>query len=143
MYRFRVARLWSTPSSADTSIWRPGLRLDMLPNCSQAPSAPSPSPLRSAIRNFPTCRPTWRAVSPDLSLPIGSAFSCRGKLRETIAVKLNETVEAVVREPDVQTRLRSLLMEPRYGDRPSTETFFKEELAQWANMTRAIGLVEK
>jgi tripartite-type tricarboxylate transporter receptor subunit TctC len=66
-----------------------------------------------------------------------------GKTAETIAVKLNEAVEAVIREPDVQARLRSLLMEPRYGDRPSTETFFKEELAQWANMTRAIGLAEK
>ena len=66
-----------------------------------------------------------------------------GKTAETIAVKLNETIEAVIREPDVQARLRSLLMEPRHGDRPSTESFFKEELGRWANMTRVIGIAEK
>ncbi len=66
-----------------------------------------------------------------------------GKTAETIALRLNESIQAAIGEPEVQARLRSLLMEPRYGDRASTETFFKEELAQWANMTRAIGIAEK
>jgi tripartite-type tricarboxylate transporter receptor subunit TctC len=66
-----------------------------------------------------------------------------GKTDEAIAVKLNEAIGAVIREPEVQARLRSLLMEPRYGDRAGTQAFFKEELAKWADMTKAVGLAEK
>lgn len=66
-----------------------------------------------------------------------------GKTDEAVAVKLNEAIDVVIREPEVQARLRSLLMEPRYGDRAATQAFFKEELAKWADMTKAVGLAEK
>jgi tripartite-type tricarboxylate transporter receptor subunit TctC len=62
---------------------------------------------------------------------------------EPIAVKLNEAIDAVTREPQIVERIRSLLMEPRYADRPTTDKLFKEEVAQWAKMTRAIGIAEK
>lgn len=66
-----------------------------------------------------------------------------GKTDQAVAVKLNEAIDAVIREPEVQARLRSLLMEPRYADHAGTQAFFKQELAKWADMTRAIGLAEK
>jgi len=65
------------------------------------------------------------------------------KTAEPIAIRLNEAIDAVIREPEVQARLTSLQMEPLYGDRASAQAFFKDELAKWATMVQAIGLAEK
>ena len=66
-----------------------------------------------------------------------------GKTAEPIAVTLNEAIDAMLREPEVQTRLEALQMEPRYGDHAGAQAFFKQELEKWAGMVRAIGIAEK
>jgi tripartite-type tricarboxylate transporter receptor subunit TctC len=66
-----------------------------------------------------------------------------GKTPEPIAVRLNEAVDAVMREPAVQARLAPLQMQTRYGDRAGTDAYFKDEVAKWAKMAQAIGVAEK
>jgi tripartite-type tricarboxylate transporter receptor subunit TctC len=66
-----------------------------------------------------------------------------GKTPEPIAVRLNEAVDAIMREPEVQARLAPLQMQTRHGDRPRTEAYFKDEVARWAKMAQAIGLGEQ
>jgi tripartite-type tricarboxylate transporter receptor subunit TctC len=64
-----------------------------------------------------------------------------GKTPEPIAVRLNEAIDAVMREPEVLARLAPLQMQTRYGDRAGTEAYFKDEVAKWAKMAEAIGLM--
>jgi tripartite-type tricarboxylate transporter receptor subunit TctC len=66
-----------------------------------------------------------------------------GKTPEPIAVKLNEGIDAVMREPEVLARLAPLQMQTRHGDRAATEAYFKDEVAKWAKMAQAIGLAEQ
>jgi tripartite-type tricarboxylate transporter receptor subunit TctC len=66
-----------------------------------------------------------------------------GRTEEAIATRLNEAIDAAIREPEVRERLTSLQMQVRYGDRAKVEALFKDEVANWAKMTRAIGSAEK
>jgi tripartite-type tricarboxylate transporter receptor subunit TctC len=66
-----------------------------------------------------------------------------GKTAEPIAVRLNEAIDAVLRDPEVQARLNALQMEPRYSDHASAQAFFKQELEKWAKMVQATGIAEK
>jgi tripartite-type tricarboxylate transporter receptor subunit TctC len=66
-----------------------------------------------------------------------------GKTAETITIRLNEAIDAAIREPAVQARLKSLEMEPRHGDQAGAQAYFKEELVKWTRMVQAIGIAEK
>ena len=66
-----------------------------------------------------------------------------GRTEEAIATRLNRTIDAAVREPEVHERLKAMQMQTRYGDRASVEALFKEEVANWARMAQAIAGVEK
>jgi tripartite-type tricarboxylate transporter receptor subunit TctC len=63
-----------------------------------------------------------------------------GKTPEPVAIKLNETIDAIMREGEVLARLAPLQMQTRYADRAGTEAYFKDEVARWAKMAEAIGL---
>lgn len=63
-----------------------------------------------------------------------------GKTPEPVAIKLNETIDAIMREGEVLARLAPLQMQTRYADRVGTEAYFKDEVARWAQMAEAIGL---
>jgi tripartite-type tricarboxylate transporter receptor subunit TctC len=63
-----------------------------------------------------------------------------GKTPEPIAVKLNETIDAIMREGEVLARLEPLQMQTRYADRAATDAYYKDEVARWARMAQAIGL---
>ena len=61
------------------------------------------------------------------------------KTSDAIAAKLNATINDVMREPEVKSRLASQHMQVRYADRSASAAYFKSEVASWAKMVAASG----
>ena len=57
-----------------------------------------------------------------------------------IARKLNETIDGIVKQADIDQRLRALGFEPVQGSQADAAKLFNDEVAAWGKMVRAIGL---
>jgi tripartite-type tricarboxylate transporter receptor subunit TctC len=57
-----------------------------------------------------------------------------------IVRKLNETIDGIVKQADIDQRLRALGFEPVQGTQADAAKLFGDEVATWGRMVRAIGL---
>jgi tripartite-type tricarboxylate transporter receptor subunit TctC len=98
---------------------------------------------KDRLAQFPDVPTYTESGFPGLVVENWVGVFAPGKTPEPIAVKLNEAIDAVMREPEVLARLAPLQMQTRHGDRSGTEAYFKDEVAKWAKMAEAIGIAEK
>jgi tripartite-type tricarboxylate transporter receptor subunit TctC len=62
------------------------------------------------------------------------------KVDPAVAQKLNDAINAVVREPATEARLNTLTMQTRVRDLAASEAYFHAEIANWGKMVKAIGI---
>jgi tripartite-type tricarboxylate transporter receptor subunit TctC len=54
--------------------------------------------------------------------------------------KLNAEINAVMKDPDVLQRLKTIGFDPIIKNEAETVAYFKSEIANWGKMVRAVGI---
>src|SRR5262249_12924739 len=67
-------------------------------------------------------------------------FFAPAKTSDAIVIKLNKAIDDIIREPDVQNRLKVLHLQARYQAQPDAAAYFNTEVETWAKMLAAVGL---
>lgn len=67
-------------------------------------------------------------------------FFAPSKVSAEVAAKLNAEIDAIVKEPEVNARLKQLGFDPINGSQAEADTFFKSEVANWGKMVGTLGL---
>ena len=77
---------------------------------------------------------------PGFTASAWTGFFLPAKTPKEIAVKLNEAIAEVLKEPAVGAKLQELGFEPIYLDQKASDEMFRAEIGKWRTMIEAIGL---
>jgi tripartite-type tricarboxylate transporter receptor subunit TctC len=99
------------------------------------------SPSRnSAVPNVPTY---GEMGFPNVHTGSWVGFFAPAKTPDAVVTKLNAEINEVLKQPDVQEKLKSIGFDPIFKSHAETVAYFKEEVATWGKMVRAVGLAAK
>jgi tripartite-type tricarboxylate transporter receptor subunit TctC len=91
----------------------------------------------SALPNVPTYAETG---FPDFYSIIWVGFFAPAKTPDEIVVRLNNQINEILKEPEAQQKLRGTGFDPIIQSHAEATTQFKNDVASWGKMVRAIGL---
>ncbi len=94
----------------------------------------------AAIPNVPTLA---ESGFPDYYAASWVGFFVPAATDRQIAVKLNASINDVLRTPDVQARLEKIGLEVMVNDLAATAKFFQDEVAFWSKRVTTIGIKVK
>ena len=66
-------------------------------------------------------------------------FFAPAKTPDAVVAKLNAEINAIMREPEAQQKLKTIGFDVMIKGVADTSDYFKSEIAMWGKMTRAIG----
>jgi len=66
-------------------------------------------------------------------------FFAPAKTPDAVVAKLNAEINAIMREPEAQQKLKTIGFDVMIKGVAETSDYFKSEIAMWGKMTRAIG----
>jgi len=66
-------------------------------------------------------------------------FFAPAKAPEAVFAKLNAEINQIMREPEVQQKIKGIGFDPILKTQAEAADYFKSEVATWGKMTRAIG----
>jgi tripartite-type tricarboxylate transporter receptor subunit TctC len=92
------------------------------------------------LARFPDIPTYSEAGFPGFIALTWAGFFAPARTSDAIAMKLNSTINQILREPDVLTQLATFSMQARYATLPETEAYFRSEIATWAKMVGTLGL---
>jgi tripartite-type tricarboxylate transporter receptor subunit TctC len=96
----------------------------------------SPSRIK-AVPNVPTYA---EMGSPNVHSGTWVGFFVPTKTPDAVVLKLNGAINDILKLPEVQERLTAMGFEAMIRNQPETDAYFKNEVATWAKMVRAVGL---
>jgi tripartite-type tricarboxylate transporter receptor subunit TctC len=70
-------------------------------------------------------------------------FFVSAKTKDDVAAKLNAVINEVLKEPDVQKRLKDMGFEPNPAPLNEADAEFKKEITTWGQMVTSIGMAGK
>lgn len=77
---------------------------------------------------------------PAFSAASWVGFFVPAKTPPEVVTRLNATIDEIVKEPDVQARLKTLGFDAVTGSQAQAESLFKAEVAKWGRMVDTIGV---
>ncbi|MGA7486176.1 MAG: tripartite tricarboxylate transporter substrate binding protein [Xanthobacteraceae bacterium] len=97
--------------------------------------------LASATRNSAVPNvPTYGEMGfPNVYSGSWVGFFAPAKTPDAVVAKLNAEINAILKEPEVQQKLKTIGFDVMMKDRAEAEDYFKAEVASWGKMVRAIG----
>jgi tripartite-type tricarboxylate transporter receptor subunit TctC len=97
--------------------------------------------LASATRNSAVPNvPTYGEMGfPNVYSGSWVGFFAPAKAPELVFAKLNAEINEIMKEPEVQQKIRSIGFEPLLKTQAEAADYFGSEVATWGKMTRAIG----
>jgi tripartite-type tricarboxylate transporter receptor subunit TctC len=97
--------------------------------------------LASATRNSAVPNvPTYGEMGyPNVYSGSWVGFFAPAKTPDAVVVKLNAEINAIVREPEAQQKLKTIGFDVMIKNQAEVEQYFKDEVASWGKMVRAIG----
>ena len=90
----------------------------------------------SAVPNVPTY---GEMGFPDFHSGSWVGFFAPAKTPDAVVAKLNAEINQIMKEPDVQEKLKAIGFEAIVKNQAETVDYFRSEIANWGKMTRAIG----
>ena len=90
----------------------------------------------SAVPNVPTY---GEMGFPNVYSGSWVGFFAPAKAPEVVFAKLNAAINEIMKEPEVQQKIRTIGFEPLLKTQAEAADYFKSEVATWGKMTRAIG----
>lgn len=101
--------------------------------------------LASAVHNAAVPDvPTYGEMGfPDVSSGSWVGFFAPARTPDAVVAKLNAEINTIVREPEVQEKLKTVGFDVMIKSASETAAYFKSEVATWGKMTRAIGYVNE
>jgi len=111
----------------------------------------TPQIVQGTLRGIGLASPTRNAAVPDVptygemgfpDVYSGSwvAFFAPAKTPDAIVGKLNAEINAVMKDPEVLQRLKTIGFDPIIKNQAETAAYFKSEIANWGKMVRAVGI---
>jgi tripartite-type tricarboxylate transporter receptor subunit TctC len=102
------------------------------------------------LRGIGLASPTRNSAVPDVptygemgfpNVYSGSwvGFFAPAKTPDAVIARLNAEINAIVKEPEVQQKLKTIGFDVMIKTQAETEEYFRSEVATWGKMTRAIG----
>jgi tripartite-type tricarboxylate transporter receptor subunit TctC len=97
--------------------------------------------LASATRNSAVPDvPTYGEMGfPNIYSGSWVGFFAPAKTPDAVVAKLNAEINAIMREPEAQQKLKTIGFDVMIKGVAETSDYFKSEIAMWGKMTRAIG----
>jgi tripartite-type tricarboxylate transporter receptor subunit TctC len=97
--------------------------------------------LASATRNAAVPNvPTYGEMGfPDFYSGSWVGFFAPAKTPDAVVAKLNTEINAIMKEPEAQQKLKSIGFDVVIKSEPEATAYFKSEVTTWGKMTRAIG----
>jgi tripartite-type tricarboxylate transporter receptor subunit TctC len=97
--------------------------------------------LASATRNSAVPNvPTYGEMGfPNVYSGSWVGFFAPAKAPELVFGRLNAEINEIMKEPEVQQKIRSIGFEPLLKTQAEAADYFRSEVATWGKMTRAIG----
>jgi tripartite-type tricarboxylate transporter receptor subunit TctC len=96
------------------------------------------SPNRSpAVPNVPTY---GEMGTPNVYSGTWVGFFVPAKTPDAIVLKLNSSLNEIMKLADVQEKLKNIGFEAVIRNQADTDAYFKNEVTTWAKMVRAVGL---
>jgi tripartite-type tricarboxylate transporter receptor subunit TctC len=114
----------------------------------------TPHIVQKRLRGLGLASPTRNSAVPDVptygemgfpNVHSGSwvGFFVPAKTPQAAIEKLNSEINQIVKQADVQQRLKSVGFDPILKSLAETDAYFKGEVATWGKMVRAVGLQAK
>jgi tripartite-type tricarboxylate transporter receptor subunit TctC len=91
-------------------------------------------------RAFPDVPTLNESSLPGIDISGWNGFFAPAKIPRDIAAKLNGAINAVVKNPAVDQRMRQLAYEPYPVEFADAPAFFKNSIEAWARMIRLTGI---
>jgi tripartite-type tricarboxylate transporter receptor subunit TctC len=97
--------------------------------------------LASATRNAAVPNvPTYGEMGyPNVYSGSWVGFFAPAKTPDAVVAKLNTEINAIMREPEAQQKLKTIGFDVMIKSQAEVERYFKDEVASWGKMVRAIG----
>jgi tripartite-type tricarboxylate transporter receptor subunit TctC len=97
--------------------------------------------LASATRNSAVPNvPTYGEMGyPNVHSGSWVGFFAPAKTPDAVVAKLNAEINAIMREPEAQQKLKTIGFDVMIKNQAEVEQYFKDEVASWGKMVRAIG----
>jgi tripartite-type tricarboxylate transporter receptor subunit TctC len=97
--------------------------------------------LASATRNSAVPNvPTYGEMGyPNVYSGSWVGFFAPAKTPDAVVAKLNAEINAIMREPEAQQKLKTIGFDVMIKNQAEVEQYFKDEVASWGKMVRAIG----
>jgi tripartite-type tricarboxylate transporter receptor subunit TctC len=97
--------------------------------------------LASAARNSAVPNvPTYGEMGfPNVYSGSWVGFFVPAKTADAVVAKLNAEINAIMREPQAQEKLKTIGFDVTIKTAPEAESYFRSEVAAWGRMVRAIG----
>ena len=110
----------------------------------------TPHIIQGTLRGIGLASPTRNAAVPDVptygemgfpNVYSGSwvGFFAPAKTPEAAVAKLNAAINQILREPDVQQKLKGIGFDPIFKTQAEASDYFRSEIANWGKMVHAIG----
>jgi tripartite-type tricarboxylate transporter receptor subunit TctC len=98
--------------------------------------------LASATRNSAVPNvPTYGEMGfPNVLSGSWVGFFAPAKTPDAVVAKLNAEINQLLKDADAQEKLKAIGFDPIFKNHPETVAYFKDEVANWGKMVRAIGL---
>jgi tripartite-type tricarboxylate transporter receptor subunit TctC len=114
----------------------------------------TPHILQGRLRGLGLASQTRNSAVPDVptygemgfpNIVSGSwvGFFAPARTPDSVVVRLNTEINALMIHPDVQAKLKSIGFDPITKHHSETVGYFKSEVANWGKMVRAVGLAAK
>jgi tripartite-type tricarboxylate transporter receptor subunit TctC len=111
----------------------------------------TPQIQQGTLRGLGLASPVRNAAVPDVptygemgypNVHTGSwvGFFAPARTADAVVSKLNGQINAILKEPDVQQRLKAIGFDPIFKSHAEAADYFKSEVATWGKMVRAIGV---
>jgi tripartite-type tricarboxylate transporter receptor subunit TctC len=91
----------------------------------------------TAVPDVPTYAETG---IPNVQSGTWVGFFVPSKTADAIVLKLNASINEIMKMPDVQEKLKSIGFDAVIRSPSETDSFFKSEVVNWGKMVRAVGL---
>jgi tripartite-type tricarboxylate transporter receptor subunit TctC len=97
--------------------------------------------LASAARNSAVPNvPTYGEMGfPNVYSGSWVGFFAPAKTPDAVVAKLNDEINAIMKEPAAQQKLKTIGFDVMLKSRAEAEDYFRNEVATWGKMVRAIG----
>jgi tripartite-type tricarboxylate transporter receptor subunit TctC len=92
------------------------------------------------LPQFPDIPTYAESGFPTFSASTWVGLFAPGKTSDAVVIRLNQTINSALREPDVQERLKAYFMQVNYRGVPETAAYFNDEIDSWRTMIDTIGL---